>query len=943
MVGVPVLERDMEIAALGRLMTRAAGGRGGLAAIEGPAGIGKSLLLAQAREKATATGWRVLETRCTPMSTTIGYSLLRDWFGTLAHRVGNGVHPFDGPGRVLAELTDGSSRGIGDLVYGVRWVLEDLTADQPVLLVVDDLQWADVGSLQALDLLVNGLQHLPCLVVYAVRTGERVASPESLARIQQSSKVLTLAPLSQAAVVTLLRTTRPDASTDEAERVLEDTGGVPFFVQELVAHGTGTTAPDSVVGSIAGRLPRVSDTATETARAICVLAGQATVGTVSALLGQPLDVVADDIAALVAAQMVALDNGHLSARHPLIAQAVLTPMTATESAQLHRRTAELLAARGAPRALVANHLLHTVPADDPAVRDRLAEQGEHALRGGAHEMAVRYLERALAESVVAEGQIPLLASLARAHAGCGQLDLALAAWERARGLTEDPEKTAGLRAEAGDALMMAGRLREAQAALGGMAGAEGAGGAGGPARQRLVARMVMAGMLTGVSVGQMRVQVEQVLAQDASQDTHEDRLSLAAGAMLLTFEGHDSAAARAMAVRAAGGGLLLQEEGAEGTALHMASAALSWSSAVEVSEALLTAAIEDAQGRGASLPFASASAWRGHARVRMGRITEAILDLEAALAQRSQGWNTYLGVVLAGLVESRIARGELDSALAHEEDLVSLAQEPGMTGAFATGALADLADARGDHERAAGLHAEVGQLVDGRMDNPAILPWRAGRAMALIRLGKPRDAVPLAQQNLEAARTFGAPYAVAQALRTMATVDPSSDRLGRLRLALETLNGTRAVRLEAQVATDIAGMLVLLGGNGSSAEAVDLLRRAEAQAGFQELRPLSERVRRLLERVGEPVRRSTSEAVDTLTVSERRVADLAASGMSNRQIAQQLFVTVKAVEWHLSNVYRKLGIRSRTRLPAVLSVPGPRGVPDDEEPERAAARPGAHR
>ena len=113
-------------------------------------------------------------------------------------------------------------------------------------------------------------------------------------------------------------------------------------------------------------------------------------------------------------------------------------------------------------------------------------------------------------------------------------------------------------------------------------------------------------------------------------------------------------------------------------------------------------------------------------------------------------------------------------------------------------------------------------------------------------------------------------------------------------------------------------------------EVVTLLRMAETHAQFQELRPLADRVQRLLERIGEPVHRSTSEAVNLLTVSERRVADLAASGMSNRQIAQQLFVTVKAVEWHLSNVYRKLGIRSRTRLPAVLSVPMPRVAPGME-------------
>ena len=127
MVGSPVLERDLEIAALGRLMARAAGGRGGLLAIEGPAGIGKSRLLAHAREKATGAGWRVLDTRCTPMSTTISYCLLRDWFGMLAHRTGDGVHPFDGPARVLSRAVRRRQRSIGDLVYGVRWVLEDLT------------------------------------------------------------------------------------------------------------------------------------------------------------------------------------------------------------------------------------------------------------------------------------------------------------------------------------------------------------------------------------------------------------------------------------------------------------------------------------------------------------------------------------------------------------------------------------------------------------------------------------------------------------------------------------------------------------------------------------------------------------------------------------------------------------------------------------------------
>lgn len=913
----------MEIAALGRLMTRAAGGRGGLVAIEGPAGIGKSRLLAHARDKATSAGWRVLDTRCTPMSTTIGYCLLRDWFGMLAHRTGAGVHPFDGPGQVLAELTDGSSRGIGDLVYGVRWVLEDMTTDQPVLLMVDDLQWADAGSLQALDLLVNALQHLPTLIVYAVRTGEPVAAPESLSRIQQSSRVLTPAPLSAAAVTSLLNELDPSAPAGMAERIHEASGGVPFFVRELISEDPGST-PESVVGSIAGRLSRLSRTATDTARAVCVLGTQATVGTVAELNGAGIDKVADDISALVNAQILSLDTGHLGPRHPLIAQAVLANLSASEEADLHRRTAQLLAHRGAPRAVIANHLLQTTPADDADVRARLAEQGQHALAGGSAEMAVRYLERAVGEGAVTSDDIPLLSSLARAHASLGEIDQAMVSWELAESLTDDPDVHAELRAESGDALVMAGRHREAQAAFGSLAEVD---DPESPAQQRLVARMVMAGMLTGMPVHQMRQQVDRVLAQPPHVDTYEDRLSLAAEAVLMVFEGRDADTARELALRAAGDGALLADETSEGTATYMCSGALTWSSAFDHSQAMLTGAVEDAQGRGSSMAFATASSCRGHARMRMGLVTEAILDFEAALEQRSQGWNAYLAMVLGGLVECRIARGELDHALTFSAELEGLAHTADMTGAYATAALGDLAEAHGDHERAAQLYAEVGRLVADRMDNPAILAWRSGRALALIRLGQGREAAELARENTVRARAFGAPYALAQALRTQAAVDPTVDRVGLLREALGVLEQTRALRLEAQIATDLAGMLVLLNGDQDTDEVVRLLRKAEAHAAFQELRPLSDRVQRLLERIGEPVHRSSSDAINLLTVSERRVADLAASGMSNRQIAQQLFVTVKAVEWHLSNVYRKLGIRSRTRLPAVLAVPQQRHPP----------------
>ncbi len=135
-----------------------------------------------------------------------------------------------------------------------------------------------------------------------------------------------------------------------------------------------------------------------------------------------------------------------------------------------------------------------------------------------------------------------------------------------------------------------------------------------------------------------------------------------------------------------------------------------------------------------------------------------------------------------------------------------------------------------------------------------------------------------------------------------------------LRQARAALQGVEAARLAAQIDTDIAGLLILHPAPETATEAVTLLRDAERYAGEQDLWPMQSRARRLLDRVGELPRRVHNEALSTLTRAERRVAGLAVDGLTNRQIAERLVVSVKAVEWHLSRVYRKLGIRSRAAL-----------------------------
>lgn len=283
---------------------------------------------------------------------------------------------------------------------------------------------------------------------------------------------------------------------------------------------------------------------------------------------------------------------------------------------------------------------------------------------------------------------------------------------------------------------------------------------------------------------------------------------------------------------------------------------------------------------------------------------------------------------LAALLECRLARGELPQAERVAERLAPLTRAGGVAAALAAHALGELATARGDQETAASRYAEAGDLLAG-CEGPAeadLVPWRSGAALALARLGRRRDAEALATRQLALARDTGSPYAVAHALRTVAATSAGGGQLALLREARATLAGIPAERLAAQIDTDLAVLLTLRGDPESRAEAVRLLRAAETYAAREDLFPLQNRVRRLLERLGEQPHRIRSETLAVLTATEQKAARMAAEGLTNREIADRLQVTVKAVEWHLSHVYRKLGIRSRVMLPDSLGVRQPAEV-----------------
>jgi DNA-binding CsgD family transcriptional regulator len=211
-----------------------------------------------------------------------------------------------------------------------------------------------------------------------------------------------------------------------------------------------------------------------------------------------------------------------------------------------------------------------------------------------------------------------------------------------------------------------------------------------------------------------------------------------------------------------------------------------------------------------------------------------------------------------------------------------------------------------------------GQALDlFGISNPAYLPWRSRAALALQQLDRGAEAREFAEDELALSEQWGAPQTVGISLHALALVRGGRAGLLLLDQAVEVLANSMA-RLELARALVDFGAALRRANRRSDArlqlrQAVDLAQRCGAQ-------PLIERANDELAATGAHRRTALLGGVESLTASERRVAQMAAEELSNKEIAQALFVTVKTVEQHLGRVYRKLDISSRRQLGAVLGL-----------------------
>jgi ATP/maltotriose-dependent transcriptional regulator MalT len=342
--------------------------------------------------------------------------------------------------------------------------------------------------------------------------------------------------------------------------------------------------------------------------------------------------------------------------------------------------------------------------------------------------------------------------------------------------------------------------------------------------------------------------------------------------------------------------------------------------AVELYFRRLSHAIDHALEHGSLIGAAIALVHRAHGHRLTGRLSTAVEDAETALECASVTSNDWLVVMsCSALAEALVEQGKLDAAqdVLNEHHQLGQRLPPNPQAAGLALARSALALALGRPSDAYVDAQCAGQIAEAmRIRHASILPWRTRASLALVALDRAAEARPIAEEALRIAEAADIPSATGEARRILAATCGRDE-------AIALLGSAVAVLETAPLPLELARALIDLGAAlrraGRRREAREPLSRGLELAHRHGARPLVAAARTELRASGARPRREVRTGVEALTPSEARVAELAAAGLTNAQIAARLFITTKTTEHHLAATYRKLGISSRRGLGALLS------------------------
>ncbi|MFF7726747.1 AAA family ATPase [Streptomyces sp. NPDC008001] len=944
-----MLSRDNETAALDGALSAAEAGMGASLLLEGGIGAGKSHLVRAALKTARSRGFTTVSARARPGERSRDHGVLHQ----IRDRLPGAEAVREDPAAGDADGTAGAEQAAA-----VHRLITAATADAPLLVAIDDLQWTDALSLRWLGYLTARLEGLPVVLLATLGVdrpgpagggGDRqgAETPAGVASFFHRRVVLRgLTTDSVGYLLTAFTGEQPDPGLADACR--RATGGNPLLLQALLrellrtglapgdvsADRVAALGPVEIAETLLARLGGCSPETGAVLDAVSVVAPGATAPLVSRLAGIGTGEAADALYRLVRWGILTEGRDGIGFAQPVVMASFRARMAPSERARLHAEAARALYAGSAPRERITAHLLPAAPLGERWALRLLVDAADTALAGGALAEARVCLERGLAECgpeeepgllrrlghiELADGPEAAAARLRRTvdliRGDTEQRAMALLDLAQAAAMTGDlPEALRIVELEAGE-LERSGAPKELRAGFRAVRGllelVEGRGvrpavpSSSSPAQLSEVARSPWV-RRAEAAVQAMGAQWAGVQRAEAVQQA---RLGL----------GEPAATVNDHALMRLGLVLVLARSGAEEEAL-------------EYGTSLLAAATAE----GSRTVAALARAVLAECAYRAGRLTQC---LEAAHAVLEQGpepaEREWLG--------SAMARGWLGSALYESGDADQAQRvllEPGLESAVPAATLPGLLFHRGRLQVSLGRVGpgladleECGRLMLHRCwTGPVPYPWRSEAALAHARLGAEETARELVREELALARDFGAPHAVGIALRAAGLLAPGEERAALLTESAGLLREAGAALDEARALRDLGRELMR---TRRARQAREHLRAAAALAEKCGAHVLVQELRQDMVEAGARPRRDTEIGPASLTPAERRTALLAAEGLTNREIAGRLYVTRRTVEMHLSRVYRKLSIPDRRALRLVTGDQRPASPSCPHEHEAA--------
>jgi len=927
---VDLIERADDLAPIEGALSAAEAGEGGLTLIRGPAGIGKTALVDAAAALARSRGFNVLTATGTEHEREFPFGVVRQLYG---RAFGDSIlaSAGDSVASVFAPTPEGGTSDVSfQVLDGIYWLVADAAEEAPLLLTVDDAQWSDEPSLRHLLYLCRRLEGLGLAVLVAERSGEAPGSSALEDLCELTASEIQPAPLSNEGATALIEQALGEApSADFVSASLRQTGGYPLYLGELlrVAGERGITPNDEFAPELEGidadglarhvwrRIESLGADAGTVVGSIAVLGEQAEPGRIGLLADVPAASVAEAVEGLVACGVLEADEP-LRFTHPIVRGAIEARLPAATLDTWHREAAHLLDREGVGVRAVAGHLMKCNPQGEAWAVERLREFAAAVFGRGAPESATLALRRALTENPPQEVRIAVLRELARAEDAAGSATAALGHLDEALRLADNDETRAEIAIARAKIISLLGRYDEARAildaALGELDGLD-------PSLvQRIDAELITYALASTDARDRGLERLARYEGRIPEGPAAQAVLTAMAVASFYTWQPASEAAALAERALGAGG---LGEGGLTAQVWLSAASVLVFSDRADLAYEYAIRELPAVKREGHVREISAVETTLAGIAWRRGNIPEAVSRAQASAAvdHTATHKSFSIGVLAAALLDA----GDLAAV---EAALDATPPEQWALASFASSmvfyARARLRFEQGRLDEAEASLEEVrrrSETIALGMRTPED-SWRIMAAIIAHRRGDLDRARGLAGDALQWARRFGDTGYLGQALRAAAPVSEPDQGLELLREAVELLEPSSHRLQHAWALIDLGAALRRRGERATAREPLaDGLNIAyRCGAGSAASKALEE-----LRASGARPRRAVRDGPEALTPSEARIAILAAKGRTNRDIAQELYVTKKAVENALGKAYSKLGISGRGARQALPQALGP--------------------